>query len=231
MNRIRSKAALLLTVLLTPISGFAAQGDEILKQQCSQCHSLTGAKIETVEDLWAMKGPDLSFAGYKYKQPWLETWLAKPARIRPAGMFYGNHLKEGQERDEIDASTLKDHSALSAADAKQVAATLMGYKAKSELMEAGAYKEGSIALRMGEMLFDKFRGCLACHRIEPEYGGLSGPEVYTVAERLQEDFLVSYMRQPHAWTPKTFKPASKLKEKDVQKFVHYFKALAKEDFQ
>jgi len=206
----------------------AEQGEKILRQHCVQCHALDGQEIKTVTALWELKGPDLSSAGVKYKQQWIAKWLTAPARIRPAGMYYGNHIKPGKEHDVIDASTLQDHVTLNAEDASAVAAALMKYQKKKKLIQKGAYKTGSISLSMGDMLFIKFRGCLSCHRIEPSYGGVSGPEVYTAANRLQEDYIISFLKDPQAWSTRTYMPQYHLKEADLQKFVHYFRALSKE---
>lgn len=209
----------------------AASGQEILESRCSGCHDLTGPASQTLEAVWNRKGPDLFYAGNKYKREWLEDWLQEPERIRPAGMYYGNHIRRGEDRDVIDESTLEPHVSLNEQEAADVAAALMKLKAKSELITEGDYEPGTISLMMGELTFDKFRGCLACHQIEPGYGGLSGPEVYTAAERLQEDYLISYMRSPAAWDPRTLMPSGYIREKDLQKFVHYFRALAEEDFE
>lgn len=217
-------------VLYSPASR-AVDAERILQQQCVRCHDLTGPGPSTVEELWAQKGPNLSYAGNKYKQAWLEKWLAAPSRIRPAGMYYGNHIKPGPEHDVVDETTLSKHVALGAADARAVAAALMLRKARSQLIQPGAYVPGKISLSMGELMFVKFRGCLSCHRIEPEYGGVSGPEVYTVARRLQEDYIISFLQDPQAWSPLTFMPRYHLKDTDLQKFVHYFRGLAEEDFQ
>lgn len=207
----------------------AADGGQLLEAQCAGCHNLTGPAPTSLAQLWSRKGPDLFYAGNKYRREWLEEWLEKPVRIRPAGMFYGHHIKRGDEHDVIDASTLPEHPALSEADAKAVADALMERKAHSALIQPGSYQAGTISLSMGEMMFDKFRGCLACHRIEPGYGGVSGPEVYTVAQRLQADYLVSFLRNPRAWDPLTLMPAREMKDQDLQKFVHYFRALAEEE--
>lgn len=206
----------------------AANGEAILRDRCIQCHALDERGPENLQALWAQKGPNLSYAGNKYKQAWMEQWLTAPVRIRPAGMFYGNHIKPGAERDQIDTTTLVDHVSLGADEAKAVAGALMKYTAKAELIEQGAYKPGTISLSMGDMMFIKFRGCSSCHRIEPGYGGVSGPEVYTAALRLQEDYMISFLKDPQAWSPLTFMPQFHLKEKDLQKFVHYFHALARE---
>jgi cytochrome c2 len=222
------------------VAGFAATlfsatvvadtGDTILEAHCVECHELKGSGPVSLAELWAQKGPNFSYAGNKYKQGWLEQWLVAPTRIRPAGMFYGNHIKPGPEQDEVDEASLIKHMALEKDDAKAVAAALMRRKAKSELITPGAYKPGTISLRMGELTFDKFRGCLACHQIEPGYGGISGPEVYTVAKRLQKDYIISFIQDPQAWSPLTFMPKRPLKDKDLQKLVYFFNALSEEDF-
>jgi mono/diheme cytochrome c family protein len=209
-------------------SGLAADGAEMLNRDCAACHNLTGPASSTLQQLWERKGPDLFYAGSKYKAAWLEQWLQQPSRIRPAGMFYGNHLKSGAAPDEVDAGTLTQHPALPATDAKAAAVALMKLTARSELIKKNDYQPGNIALSMGEMLFDKFRGCLGCHEIEPGYGGVSGPEVYTAGQRLQEDWLMSFLRNPQAWEPKAFMPNKHLSDTDVQKLVHYLRALSEE---
>jgi len=206
----------------------AEQGEEILRQRCVQCHALDGQDIKTLTALWEQNGPDLSSAGIKYKQQWIAQWLTAPTRVRPAGMFYGNHIKPGTEHDVIDDTTLTEHMKLNTEQAKAVAAALMKYQLKKELIQKGAYKSGTISLSSGDMLFVKFKGCLSCHRIEPTYGGVTGPEVYTVAKRLQEDYIISFLKDPQAWSYRTYMPQYHLKEADLQKFVHYFHALAKE---
>lgn len=209
----------------------ADAGDKILESDCVECHDLEGAGPTSLAELWALKGPNLSYAGNKYKQVWLEQWLAAPTRIRPAGMFYGNHIKPGPEQDVVDEDSLIKHSALSADEAKVVAAALMQRKAKSELIKPGAYKPGKISVSMGEMVFVKFRGCSGCHQIEPGYGGVSGPEVYTAGNRLQEDYIISFLQDPQAWSPLNFMSKRAMKDSDLQKFVHYFHALSQEAFE
>ncbi len=217
-----------LALLATPTLGTA---EGLLQEQCSSCHSLSGPAPATAAAYRDRKGPDLGYAGIKYRAEWLEQWLQKPTRNRPAGMFYGKHIKTSPKGDVVDKASLKPHLKLDAANAKAATTALMALKEGAERVKAGDYKTGKISLSMGEMLFDKFRGCLACHQIEPGYGGVSGPEVYTIGKRLQSDYLVSFMRNPKLWEPKTIMPARKLKDRDLQKFVHYFNGLAAEDFQ
>lgn len=230
MNLIKHYAlVVLIAAALAGGMADAADGEQTLTAQCVSCHNVTGPSPATLQALWNRKGPDLFYAGNKYKAKWMEQWLQKPTRIRPAGMFYADHIKTGAKSDEIDGATLTTHPVLSATDAKAVTAALMQRKAKAELIAPGSYTPGTISRSSGEMMFDKFRGCLACHEIEPGYGGLSGPEVYTAGKRLQEDYMVSYLRSPQAWDPKVFMPNKHLSDTDVQKFVHYLRLLSEED--
>ncbi len=199
----------------------------VLKAQCVACHSITGPAPQTLKALWDRKGPDLFYAGNKYREEWLVEWLQRPTRIRPAGEFYGNHIKPGTKNDEVDAATLKDHVVLSKADAVAVAAELMKLKAHDELIAKEKIEPGTISKQMGEMAFDKFLGCIACHRIEPDYGGLSGPELYTAGKRLQPEFIASYIRSPQAWDPLIWMPNKHVTDANIQKLVHYLELLSK----
>ena len=205
-------------------------GKDIFDSQCQSCHQLPEKAPDTLKKLWELKGPNLSSAGIKYKPEWIKKWLQNPTRIRPAGMFYGNHIKTGEKRDVIDTASLIKHPRLSSEQSAQVVELLMTQKQNQKLVNAGEYKPGTIPMMMGEMMFDKFKGCLACHQIEPSFGGVSGSEMYTVANRLQEDYLISFMRNPQAWEPKSMMPNKNLKDNDLQKLVHYLRALSKEKF-
>ncbi len=219
-----------LLIGLSAASSAVADGNAILQQQCAGCHALSGAPAQTVQDLWQRKGPDLFYAGSKYKPEWLQAWLQKPRRIRPAGYHYFQHIQPGEKRDMVDAKTLKPHPALSTADAKAVTKSLMALKAPEKRVAAGEFKGGSISASFGEMVFDKFNGCMACHQIEPDFGGLSGPEVYTAAKRLQDDYMVSFIRDPQAWNPKTPMPNKHTAAPNIQKLVQYLQAIAKENW-
>lgn len=223
----------LLTLLVLAIStGTAAyaadEGSGILTQRCAGCHNLTGPAPHTLKELWARKAPDLFYAGNKFRAEWLRAWLQKPTRIRPAGEFYADHIRSGEKSDEVDPTTLEPHLALSAADADTVTQALMRLKPHDELIAAEKIEPGSISKSMGEMAFDKFLGCMACHEIEPGYGGASGPELYTAALRLQPEFIASYIRSPQAWDPKIWMPNKRVSDPNIQKLVHYLAELAKE---
>jgi len=217
---------ILAAVLAFTGTAFAAEG--MLQKDCSSCHNIAGPVAQTLKDALAKKGPDLFYAGNKYRQEWLAAWLQKPQRIRPTGMYYGDHIQAGAKGDEVDASTLADHVALSKADAAAITAELMKLKPHDALIAKEKIPPGTMTKQTGEMNFDKFQGCMACHLIEPEYGGVSGPELYTAAKRLQPEFMASYIRNPQAWDPKTWMPNKQLSDGGIHKLVHYLEVLSKE---
>lgn len=206
----------------------AEDGAAILDKNCTSCHNLKGPAPQTLKELWDRKGPDLFYAGNKYRQDWLAEWLQKPQRIRSAGEFYGKHIKPGAKSDEVDASTLENHVALSRDDAVAVAAELMKLKPHDDLIAKEKIEPGTISKQMGEMTFDKFQGCMACHLIEPDYGGISGPELYTAGKRLQPEYIASYIRSPQAWDPKIWMPNKHVSDANIQKLVNYLELLSRE---
>jgi mono/diheme cytochrome c family protein len=225
----RSVFTLLLLIGVAGTGARAAdEGSAILTQRCAACHNLAGPAPHTLKELWARKAPDLFYAGNKFRTEWLRAWLQKPTRIRPAGEFYADHVRGGEKGDEIDPTALEPHLALSAADADAVTQALMRLKAHDDLIAAEKIEPGSISKSMGEMAFDKFLGCMACHEIESGYGGLSGPELYTAGRRLQPEFIASYIRSPQAWDPRIWMPNKKVSDANIQKMVHYLAELSKE---
>jgi cbb3-type cytochrome oxidase cytochrome c subunit len=182
-----------------------------------------------VEKARERKGPDLFYAGVKYREAWLVKWLQDPARIRPAGYKYWEHIKPRADGpDKVDAAALEKHPKLAADDAKTAAKALMALKANESAVKKNALTPDEVDSFMAEMNFDKFSGCLACHQIEPGYGGFSGPEVYTVGERLQPDFIYSYLKSPQAFDPKGWMPDKQLGENNLQTLTKYMIGLLKE---
>ena len=218
---------IIMVVLLGIASPVLAEdGAAILQKDCASCHNLAGPAAQTLKEVWSIKGPNLAYAGNKYRKEWLVRWLQAPRQIRPAGEFYGNHIKTGDKHDEVDASTLKGHMVLSKSDAVAVAAELMKLKQHDDLIAKEKIVPGKGTKMMDEMMFDKFLGCMACHQIEPDFGGMSGPEVYTASERLQPEFIASFIRSPQAWEPKTWMPNKHVSDSSIQKLGYYFEEIA-----
>jgi len=216
--------ALVVFSFFAAIPAFAASGATLLQEKCVSCHNVSGPAATTVEEVIARKGPDLFYAGVKYNADWLEGWLQKPERLRPAGYLFFNYLEPNPnpaKPDLVKKEMLPKHPALNAKDAKAVTVALMKLRANEDLVVKGSVTDAPVSMMMGEMNFDKFSGCLACHEIEPGFGGGTGPEVYTIGKRLQKDYIYSYLKNPEKWSPKTWMPNKQLGENFLQVLTKY----------
>ena len=75
----------------------SAEGKGIFaSNKCGDCHLMTGPNTDkTFADKLKHKGPDLWFAGGKFKKDWLTGWLKDPKPIRP--MEYNSIEKKNPE--------------------------------------------------------------------------------------------------------------------------------------
>lgn len=208
---------------------FATQADTTaeVKAECAGCHALQSPDYAAlgVRERIARKGPPLHYAGNKFRREWLVTWLQNPSRIRPAGVFPPAHVRTTPDGEVIDESGLPKHPALPASRAEAVADYLMGLKPFDDRLKAQNYQPGSIALRLGQMNFGKFKACDACHQDAPGQGGVSGPELYTAWQRLQPAFISAYIADPVAWDPHAMMPKGDLNADSVHKLANYLKAV------
>jgi cytochrome c2 len=197
---------------------------------CMACHTVSKPSEMTADERMNRIGPSLYYAGNKFKQTWLEIWLQTPTRLYPAGTHFSQYVEVTDEGDYVYEEDLISHPTLDQAQAKTVAAALMTLRAKSALVsEVKTDEIKQVSRRMGEMNFRKFKGCVSCHQDGIDEGGVSGPELYTAFNRLQLTYLISYIKDPTAWEPKSLMPNQHLKNKDIEKLVGYLKTIAEEE--
>lgn len=207
------------------IASAAAADGEWLEQRCAHCHALSPPADASVGRLWERNGPDLYYAGSKFNREWLERWLQAPERIRPAGVLYTRSVRAGEAEDVIDEATLEPHPVLSPDDARAAAEALMALTGPEGLIDTGAFKNAKVSASMGAMFFGKLRGCSACHMSQPDSGGRSGPELYSAVERLQPDYIYSFIKDPQRIDPKVWMPKLELSEQDLQRLTGYILSL------
>lgn len=213
-----------LAAVLSPTATTAGT-DAAATESCAACHQMQGPADTSLEARRTRKAPPLYYAGNKFREDWLVEWLQKPGRPRPAGDYPPALVKPGGKTDKVDAALLTAHPVLPANKAKVVAKQLMTLTPNDDLIAAEDYVPGGISKRMGEMDFVKFKGCAACHKDTPKYGGVSGPELYTAWQRLQPEFITSYIRDPAAWEPRSLMPNKHLQTGAIHKLVNYLKLI------
>ncbi len=197
-------------LILAALPGRAdASGEQVFKDnKCDACHYTQGpAREKTIADKLAQKGPELWYAGDKFQEKWLATWLVNPEPIRP--LKY-NSLTE---------KNAGDHPKLGAGDAKAVTGYLMGLK-------SGKVKAGVVKAKKnikGKRIFTKKMPCSGCHlypnRKKKIVGGLSAPSLVGASKRLNPDWIYAYLSQPKVFKPVKMMPnfTGLIRDKDMKK--------------
>ena len=169
----------------------SAEGKGIFaSNKCGDCHLMTGPNTDkTFADKLKHKGPDLWFAGSKFKKDWLTGWLKDPKPVRP------------MEYNSIEKKNPGNHPKLSDKEASDVAEYLMTLTSKD--VAKGAVEDGKPNIQ-GKLVFEKKQGCYGCHAVAKAgktFGGLSGPTFVDAGKRLQGDFIYAYLKNPKALIP------------------------------
>ena len=162
----------------------------------------------------AKKGPELWYAGSKFKDGFLAKWLANPQPIRP---FAYNSITERNRGD---------HPKLSQKDSSDVAAYLMGLKSR-DVKPLGL---PAVDNPRGRIIFVKKQSCYGCHsaRVRGKMaGGLTGPTFAGASERLNPDWVFAYLKNPKVFKPVKMMPvyAGILKESELKELASYVSSL------
>lgn len=221
-----------LVPLLIGLSGgaFAAEPKALVEARCGGCHALKKPDYDAlgITERIERKAPPLFYAGNKFRRDWLVNWLQEPMRIRPAGYYPPANTVAGPDGDEVQEGNLSPHLKLPADQAEAAADYLMSLGPYDDRLDAVSYEPGSISMRMGQLNFGKFNGCDACHKDAPDWGGFSGPELYTAWTRLQPKFIASFISDPVAWDPHTLMPKNELNDGVVGRLSNYLKVISED---
>lgn len=227
----RSLLIILLSLYLTaPHLSMAADGKTVIEQnRCAGCHEMNGGKARTIAEVLSKKAPDLFYAGSKFQEKFLTEFLQRPVRIRPAGTVFLNYTAPGTEIDQIQEPPLCA-SRLSKEEAVAAAQYLMTLKDPD--MPTGVYKPGAEFAKVNaKMLFFKSGACNACHQVDMGNGeikgGTSAPTLYDAGDRLNGDWVLSYIKDPQHWNPKAWMPKRELPDSTWQLLTNFLMTMKK----
>jgi mono/diheme cytochrome c family protein len=162
------------------------------------------------------KAPTLAYSGSKFKPGWMAKWLAAPYRIRPAGYLPYRYVVSAADGDQVDKSLLPEHPSLIDVEAEAVAAYLESLK-----KELNASEPAQVVTEVrAQVHFEKILGCSACHQSRPGLGGLSAPELYTAAERLDRRWATAFISDPTYWRPGLM-PKPSMRKEQMGAIVEY----------
>lgn len=212
LTTICSMAITLILAVNHSVAGQAEGKNAFTSKKCGDCHLMAGPNTDkTFADKLKRKGPDLWFAGSKFKKDWLEGWLKEPKPVRP------------MEYNSIEKKNPSNHPKLSDKEADDVAEYLMTLTSKD--VAKGAVEDGKPNIQ-GKLVFEKKQGCYGCHAVAKAgkiFGGLSGPSFVDVGKRLQGDFIYAYLKNPKAFIPVKMMPTyvGILNDNDMKNVAQY----------
>jgi mono/diheme cytochrome c family protein len=162
---------------------------------CFACHGAKG------HEGFRSEAPPLSSEPVKTGAGWLRRWLKKPRDVDPN-------------------STMPDFQ-LSAGEIDELAHYVLGQEVPEGLglrvRAAAAEPPGDVA--NGKKLFAEAR-CISCHTVEGKGQG-SAPELSKVASAANRGWLLAYVRDPHAFNPRTPMPQYHFSDAESRDVVAY----------
>jgi cytochrome c551/c552 len=194
------------------------EGVTLFQQKCASCHATEQGKKQSIKERNKIQGTPLWFAGSKFQQEWLVSWLTEPTPL--LGVNW-NSAEKGSY----------NHPPVSADDAGKISTFLMTKvdstieAGKAELLPKKRSQKRKF-LTNARALFEKNQGCYSCHRYlnkrNLELGGFSAPTLVTAKDRLQGDWVYSYLENPQKYYPNSKCPVPG--DKATNKFTETEKA-------
>ncbi len=171
---------------------------------CFGCHATDGFG----EDENRTIGPDLTETGRKVNPGWLVSWLKGPKSFR--------------------ASTRMPDFKFEKDEAESIAAYLWQNSGDTGVENEREFNEDMI--EEGGYIFEDV-GCLACHSDEEDSGRTHGPNLARIGEKMNYDYLVSWLLDPKQHQPKTRMPDFRLDENDAELLAAYLMSLKSEEYE
>ncbi|MCH8156390.1 MAG: c-type cytochrome [Nitrospinae bacterium] len=203
-------------VLFVWLAGSAWADTALLEEKgCKNCHRFSSDETQ------AAKGPDLFYAGDKFREEWLKEFLRVPTVIRQAGYITDPGFSSG--KPEVG----RPHPSLAEAESDRVAAYLMTLRLPG--LETGKVDEEPLSKGTRariKMLFERQYGCIACHKalnlVGKVRGGVSGPSLVDAGLRLKPDWIFHWLKTPKKFLAKGRMP---LLDLDDEAAVHLAKYI------
>jgi mono/diheme cytochrome c family protein len=171
---------------------------------CYGCHETEGFG----KDVYKMIGPDLTKLSSKLNPEWIVKWLTSPSGFRPT-----TRMPDFKLEDE-DIRAITSFLWQKSKDTKVMAAEVYD----EEMIEEGAY------------LFESV-GCLACHNDVEDSERSHGPNLARIGEKVDYDFLVSWLLKPKAYQPGTKMPDFRLDDEEAAFLAAYLMSLRRETYE
>ena len=162
--------------------------------RCLTCHSIQGRG--------GTYAPDLTSEGSRLQENWIAQFVESPDMVRPLSQQMPK-FNITEEEAELIASYIKSER-----QDTRIPAEIPG----------GAVTPGEI--QQGREVFQN-KGCFSCHTVEEGEGGVVGPELAAVGERLSTGYLWFHLKNPHDLNPYSAEPDFMLTDEEARALAAY----------
>ena len=161
--------------------------------RCMTCHNIQGNG--------GPFAPELTHEGSKLKESWIKDFLQKPDIVRPL-------LKQMPKFN------------ITAEEAETAVKFIEEYFVSDEipLEKFADVKPTEEEINKGKELYDA-KGCRSCHAISG--GGVVGPNLKRVGDRLENGYIFSHLKDPHLEMPDAVEPNYTLTDEEATAITHY----------
>ena len=171
--------------------------------RCFGCHTTEGFG----NDEHSIIAPDLTQIGTRVNITWLVEWLMMPKKFRP--------------------STRMPDFILTKKEAVSIA-TYLWQNSEGFFPEMPREFDEDM-IDEGYSIFESV-GCLACHSDVEEDGKIHGPNLARIGEVMKYEWLVSWLLDPRAHSPKTSMPDLRLDNESARLLATYLTTLTSEGY-
>ncbi len=213
---------------IIPEGSLAEQGKRIIElNRCFVCHEIEGisellpvkAEIEPTNEFGKLLNdvrcmtchniqghggpfaPELTHEGSKLKGTWIKGFIEKPDIIRPL-LKQMPKFNLTSEEAQTGADFVEEYFVSDEIDLDAFA----GVTPTEEL------------INKGKEIYDA-KGCKTCHTISS--GGIVGPNMKRVGDRLENGFIFFHLKDPHHETPDSIEPNYNLSDDEATALTHY----------
>ncbi len=163
--------------------------------RCLTCHR--------IQDKGGAYAPNLTMVGSKIKMDWERSFLQAPDIIRPLSQ---QMPKFNLSEDDAKLATDYMEKNLTTKDALP-----------NPFGEAAALQELAMS---GEKVFYE-KGCNTCHAEGTKGGGVVGPNLGTVGDRLQPSYILFHLRNPQQANPQGVEPNYALSDDELKALLGF----------
>ncbi len=147
--------------------------------RCLSCHSIA--------DRGGTYAPDLTGAGSRLHEGWIAKFVESPDMLRPLSQQMPKFNLTASE-----ATIIASYISTTRLDTR-IPAGISGDTITSQQVQRGHEAV-------------KSRGCFSCHTVGEGPGGVVGPDLHAVGDRLKPGYIWYHLKDPHAVNPYSAEP-------------------------